>query len=123
MTTQVFGLKSDSETRKALRFFKERRIPVHFIDFKIKSPSVGELRRFSQKFGIDAMINRKTKRFKALGLTSAHYGEDRWLELAAEEPLILVTPLVRSDHGVTVGAAEAVWRHWTSAAGADQPPG
>lgn len=113
MTTQIFGIKNDPDTRKALRFFKERRIPVHFVDFKVKSPSIGELRRFSQKFGIDALIDRGGKRFKSLGLTSAHYGEDRWLELAAEEPLILMTPLVRSDQGLSIGADEAVWRTWT----------
>ena len=114
MTTQIFGTKNDPDTRKALRFFKERRVPVHFVDFKVKSPSVGELRRFSQKFGIDTLIDRRAKRFKALGLTSALYGEERWLELASEEPLILMTPLVRSDQGLSIGAAEATWRSWTS---------
>ena len=112
MTTQVFGVKNDPATRKALRFFKERRIPVHFVDFKVKAPSTGELRRFAQKFGVDPLINRNAKRFKALGLETAHYGEEQWLDLASEEPLILVTPLVRSDRGITVGAAEPVWKDW-----------
>ena len=35
MDVQIFGVKKDADTRKALRFFKERRIKIHFVDFKI----------------------------------------------------------------------------------------
>lgn len=114
MNVQIFGVKNDADTRKALRFFKERRIQVHFVDFKVRAPAVGELRRFAQKFGIDAIIDRSAKRFRALGLASAHYGEQRWLELASEEPLILRMPLVRCDNRLSVGAAEETWREWVN---------
>ena len=113
MNVQIFGVKNDADTRKALRFFQERRIPVHFNDFKTRAPSKGELRRFVQKFGIDAVIDRESKRFRALGLHAAHYGEDRWLDIAADEPLVLRMPLVRCDAQVSVGAAEDRWREWT----------
>ena len=112
MNVQIFGVKNDADTRKALRFFKERRAQIHFNDFKIRAPSKGELRRFSQKYGIDALIDRDSKRFKALGLHTAHYGEDRWLDIASEEPLILHMPLVRHEGKVTVGHDESTWRSW-----------
>lgn len=114
MNVQIFGTKNDANTRKALRFFKERRINVHFVDFKVKAPSKGELRRFVQKFGADAVIDRDAKRFLALGLQTAYYGDDRWLEIATEEPLILRTPLVRRENQVTVGLAEDSWKEWTA---------
>lgn len=114
MNVQIFGTKNDANTRKALRFFKERRINVHFVDFKVKAPSKGELRRFVQKFGADAVIDREAKRFLALGLRTAYYGDDRWLEIATEEPLILRTPLVRRENQVTVGLAEDSWKEWTA---------
>lgn len=114
MNVQIFGTKNDANTRKALRFFKERRINVHFVDFKVKAPSKGELRRFVQKFGADAVIDREAKRFLALGLQTAYYGDDRWLEIATEEPLILRTPLVRRENQVTVGLAEDSWKEWTA---------
>jgi len=113
MNVQIFGIKNDADTRKALRFFKERRIDVHFVDFKVKAPSKGELRRFVQKFGADAVIDRQAKRFKAMGLHTAYYSDDRWLEIASEEPLILRTPLVRRQNELTVGLAEATWKEWT----------
>jgi len=112
MNVQIFGVKNDAATRKALRFFKERRIGVHFVDFKVKAPSKGELRRFVQKFGTDAIIDREAKRFKALGLQTAFYSDDRWLEIATEEPLILRTPLVRRQNDLSVGLAEDVWKAW-----------
>ena len=117
MNIQIFGVKNDAETRKALRFFQERRIQVHFNDFKTRAPSKGELRRFVQKFGVDSIIDRESKRFASLGLHTAHYGEERWLEIASEEPLILRMPLVRGDGKVTVGHAEDEWREWVDRAG------
>ena len=86
MDVQIFGVKNDADTRKALRFFKERRIKAHFVDFKIRGPSKGELRRFVQKFGADALIDRGSKRFKAMGLSTAHYGDDRWIEETLRSP-------------------------------------
>jgi arsenate reductase len=112
MDVQIFGVKNDADTRKALRFFKERRVKIHFVDFKVRGPSKGELRRFVQKFGTDGVLDRDSKRFRSLGLHTAHYGDDRWLDIAVDEPLILRLPLVRRQNQLTVGAAEAEWRTW-----------
>ncbi|HEX9885070.1 MAG TPA: arsenate reductase family protein [Longimicrobiales bacterium] len=114
MDVQIFGVKNDAGTRKALRFFKERRIKAHFVDFGVKGPSRGELRRFVRQHGAEAVIDRDSKRFRALGLTTAHYGDERWLEIAVEEPLILRTPLVRRGDDVTVGVAEEAWKEWAA---------
>lgn len=112
MEVQVFGVKNDADTRKALRFFKERRIKVHFVDFKQRSPTPGELRRFFQKFGEEKLVDREAKRFHALGLQTAFYGDDRWMEIAGEEPLILKLPLVRNGSQLSVGHDEDVWKEW-----------
>lgn len=114
MDVQIFGVKNDATVRKALRFFKERRINIHFVDFKERAPSTGELRRFFDRFGVDAMIDRDGKRFQALGLHAAHYGADRWMEIAADEPLILRMPLVRNGKEITVGLAEDDWKEWAA---------
>ena len=114
MQVQIFGTKSCKDTRKAERFFKERRVKIHFVDLKQKAASKGELRRFVQKFGTDALIDRESRRFLSLGLQAAHYGEDRWLEIMADEPGILVTPLIRNGARLTLGLDEATWRSWTS---------
>jgi arsenate reductase (glutaredoxin) len=113
MEIQIFGTKKSAETRKAQRFFAERRVKVHFVDLTQRAASPGELRRFVQKFGVDALIDRSSKRFAQLGLAHASYGDERWLQILAEEPLVLRQPLVRHGALVTIGDGEPAWREWT----------
>ena len=114
MEVQIFGTKHCADTRKAMRFFSERRIKTHFVDLKERAASQGELKRFAQKFGPDALVDRESKRFQALGLKQASYGEARWLQILEEEPLLLRTPLVRSGKHLSLGLDESAWRLWTS---------
>lgn len=116
MEVQIFGVKKSSETRAALRFFAERRIKTHFVDLNERAASLGELRRFAQKFGAQALIDRDSRRFAELGLTAARLPDERWLEKLALEPLLLRMPLVRSQQQLTIGAAEQTWRDWVAAA-------
>ena len=112
MDVQIFGVKKNSETRKALRFFAERRIKTHFVDLMERAASRGELSRFVQKFGIPALIDDTARRYAELGLKTARYGEERWLEILIDEPLLLRMPLVRRGNTLSVGAAEATWKSW-----------
>ena len=75
MEVQVFGTKKSAETRKALRFFAERRIKTHFVDLNERPASLGELNRFVQKFGLDRLIDRDSKRFAELGLAHARLSD------------------------------------------------
>ena len=115
MDVQIFGTNKSADTRKALRFFKERRVNVHFVDLKVRAASKGELTRFVQKFGVEAILDRDAKRFQALGLKTAHYSDKRWLEILAEEPLLLRAPLVRNKNLLTVGLAEDTGKDWLTA--------
>lgn len=112
MEVQIFGTKKNPATRAALRFFAERRIRTHFVDLQQRAASPGELRRFVQKFGIEAVLDRESKRYAELGLRSASYGDERWLQLLADEPLLLRQPLVRNGNQLTVGEAQAQWKEW-----------
>ena len=112
MEVQIFGTKGCADTRKAQRFFSERRVKIHFVDLKERAASQGELKRFSQKFGADALVDRDSKRFQALGLKQASYGEARWLQILEDEPLLLRTPLVRSGKHVSIGVDQEAWRRW-----------
>lgn len=112
MDVQVFGVKKNAETRKALRFFAERRIKTHFVDLQERAASRGELQRFAQKFSVSALIDEESKRFVDLGLCTARYGDERWLDLLIEEPLMLKMPLVRHGNALTIGASETTWKSW-----------
>ena len=115
MPVQIFGTKKSAATRKAERFFAERRVPVHFVDLNERGASKGELQRFVQKFGIDALIDRTSRRFLDLGLGPARYGSERWLEILVDEPTILVQPLVRNANKLTIGGESyADWKAWVA---------
>ena len=115
MEVQIFGTKGCAETRKAERFFKERRIRIHFVDLKQRAASAGELRRFAQKFGAEALLDRAGKRFRDRGLHVAHLPESRIVPLLLDDPLLLRTPLSRSGNRLTVGWDEAKWKEWVAA--------
>ncbi len=112
MDVQIFGVKKSAETRTALRFFAERRVKTHFVDLMERAASRGELTRFVQKFGLTALIDKNSKRYTELGLHTARYGDERWLDILTDEPLVLRMPLVRQGNALTVGAAEATWKSW-----------
>ncbi len=112
LEVQIFGIKKSADTRKALRFFSERRIKTHFVDLLERPASLGELRRFAQKFGVTALLDRDSKRYDELGLRYAQLSDERWLEKLSEEPLLLRLPLVRNANQVVIGADEVTWKSW-----------
>ena len=114
MDVQIFGIKKNADTRKALRYFAERGVKTHFVDFAERAASLGELKRFVQRFGVDALVDRESKRYHDLGLAHSRYSDERWLEKLVEEPLLLKMPLARSGNKLTIGLAEAEWREWLS---------
>lgn len=114
MEVQIFGMHKSPATRAALRFFAERRVRTHFVDLKERAASLGELRRFAQKFGVAQLIDRESRRYGELGLGAARLSDEKWLERLTQEPLLLVMPLVRHQHQLTIGPAEAEWKAWTA---------
>lgn len=117
MEVQVFGIKKSADTRKALRFFSERRIPAHFVDLDERPAAAGELSRFARKFGLEALIDRESKTFAELGLKHARMSDDRWLEKLIDQPRLLRMPLVRQlgqqgSGKLTIGLAEQDWKQW-----------
>ena len=112
MEVQIFGVRKSAETRKALRFFAERRVKTHFVDLMERPASKGELRRFVQKFGITAMVDQTSRRYQELGLRHARMSDESWIEKLAEEPLLLRMPLVRNSKKVSIGEDEVMWKKW-----------
>jgi arsenate reductase-like glutaredoxin family protein len=106
MEVQIFGVRKSADTRAALRFFAERRVKVHFVDLNERAASPGELRRFADKFGLQALVDRDSRRFAELGRPVAT------LERLSLEPLLLRMPLVRHQQHLTIGAADATWKEW-----------
>jgi arsenate reductase-like glutaredoxin family protein len=113
MEVQIFGIRKSADTRKALRFFAERRVKTHFVDLQERPASPGELKRFAQRFGVGALVDRESRRFADLGLGAARSSDEGWLDKLVAEPMLLRMPLVRQGSQLTVGDAVETWRSWT----------
>lgn len=109
---QIFGTKKCNETKKAQRFFKERKIKFQFIDMNVKELSKGELRSVSQALGgLELLLDEKTKDQEALYLIKYITNEQKE-EKVLENQQVLKTPIVRDGNRSTVGYEPGIWKSW-----------
>ena len=110
MNIQIFGARKSFDTRKAERWFKERRIKYQYIDLDTKGLSAGEYRSVRAAVGYDALVDRDSPDYRELGI-------DYLLPQAAEEkllvnPRLFRAPIVRNGRQATVGFCPDVWKTW-----------
>ena len=109
---QIFGTKKCNDTKKAERFFKERRINYQFIDMKEKGMSKGEFNSVAQAVGgVDKLINENCKDKDMLSLIQHMSGDDR-LEKILENQQIIKTPVVRNGKMAMIGYCPDAWKDW-----------
>ena len=112
MNIQIFGTKKRSDTRKAERWFKERRIRFQYIDLAEKGISKGELRSVAQAVGgIEALIDEKAKDAYAVSLVQ-HTPATMMEDVLLENQQVLRAPIVRNGRQATVGYAPDIWKTW-----------
>ena len=109
-TVQIFGVKNCPASRAAERFFKERGIGLHFVDLKQKPMSPGEIRRFTDKFRLDGIVNKEGKPWIEAGLQYMKMSDAELLAKIEAEPRLLRLPLVRCANRFSVGPDETAWK-------------
>lgn len=112
MNIQIFGTKKCPDTNKAIRFFKERRIQVHFVDLNEKAIAKGELTNICRSVPLDSLLDRDGKEYKNIGLEYMVYDLE---EKLLENPLLFKTPITRNAHKATVGYVPDTWKEWLKA--------
>ncbi len=115
---QVFGREDSSATRAAQRFFRERRIVVHFLDLRKRPLAPGELRRFTDRLGARAVLDETSRAYRDAGLGYLTMDDAAIVARLLADPRLLRLPLVRHGNEVTAGPAEATWTRWLRPAGA-----
>lgn len=110
MNIQIFGLRKSFDTKKAERWFKERRIKFQAVDLKKYGMSRGELTSVKNAVGLEALVDQKHP--DAALLRFLAYDEDK-LEKLLEDPTRLNTPIVRNGRQATVGYHPEIWEKWT----------
>ena len=111
-TIQVFGLEKDQSTRAALRFFKERRVSISFVELRKRSLAPAELRRFVDRLGAAALLDETSKAYRDGGLAYLRMDDDDIVSRLLVDQSLLRLPLVRNGNEVTAGRAETTWRAW-----------
>ena len=112
MNIQIFGTKKSSDTRKAERWFKERRIKAQFIDLLDKGISRGELKRVAQACGgLDALIDPDCRDKDALALVT-YLAPSQKEDAILEHPQVLRQPIVRNGKKAAVGYCPEVYEGW-----------
>ena len=112
MNIQIFGTTKCNDTKKAMRYYKERNIKYQFIDIREKGLSKGEYNSVKQAVGgLEHMMDSNCKDKDALALIKYIVDEDKD-EKVLENPKVLKTPIVRNGKLATVGYQPEVWKEW-----------
>ena len=112
MNIQIFGTKKSFDTKKAQRWFKERRIRFQFVDLREKDMSKGELRLVMQAAGgLDAVLDPKAKDADTLAMVQ-NLAESQRFDKLLENQQLLREPIVLNGRQATVGYRPEVWETW-----------
>ena len=112
MNIQIFGTKKCFETKKAERYFKERKIKYQFIDMKDKGMSKGEFNSIRQAVGsFNVMLDENCSDKDTLALIR-YLADDEKEEKALEHQRVFKTPIVRNGKRATVGCRPDIWKNW-----------
>jgi len=109
LTIQIIGTQKSSETRKAIRFFKERGIEPYLVDLNERPLSRGELENIAQAVGAEELIDPESKEYKKKGMAYMLFDP---IEELLRTPLLLRTPVVRCGREATVGLDLETWGRW-----------
>ena len=112
MNIQIFGKNKSFDTKKAERYFKERRIPFQSVDLIRYGLSGKEFDSVLRAVGgIDSLIDWDSK---APEITLMRYMEDARAkeDKVFENPSLMKAPIVRNGKLATVGYSPEVWETW-----------
>ncbi len=109
---QVFGLERDPATRAAIRFFKERRTAISFVDLRKRPIARGELRHFVERLGAPGLLDPASRAYRDAGLAYLRMEDASIVERLLANPSLLRLPLVRRGGAVSIGRDEATWTAW-----------
>lgn len=111
MNIQIFGVKKCADTRKAERYFKERRIKYQFIDLNEKGLSKGEMQSVKAAIGLKNMVDTGSREYERLNFGHL-ITESVKEEILLNNPKLYKTPIVRNGKAATAGYEPEVWKDW-----------
>ena len=120
LSVQVFGTPDSQATRAAQRFFKERKIDIHFVDVSRKPMAPTELRRFIDRLGARSVADETSKAWRDAGLAYLRMDDHELADRLLSDQRLLKLPLVRIGNDVAAGRDEARWKSLVTALAASR---
>ena len=112
MNIQLFGKKKCFDTKKAERWFKERRIKFQSVDLLRFGLSGGEFDSVLRAVGgIDRLIDWD-KKAPEIDLMRSMDDRQAKEDKVFDNPKLLKTPVVRNGKQATVGYCPEIWETW-----------
>ena len=109
MNIQIFGKSKCFDTKKAERYFKERRIKYQYIDVLRYGMSRGELNSVKSAVGLEAMIDKSDEDYPLVQYLAS---DEAKLDKLYEDAYLIKTPIVRNGKQATVGYCPEIWKTW-----------
>ena len=109
MNIQIYGKAKCFDTKKAERYFKERRIKYQFIDILKYGMSRGEINSVRAAVGLDNMADPTDQDYPLYQYLASTEAK---LDKLYEVPYLIRTPIVRNGKQATVGYCPDVWKTW-----------
>ena len=109
MNIQIFGKSKSFDTKKAERWFKERRIKFQSVDLIKYGMSRGEFDSVRRAVGLAALIDEGAKGAEMIKYLAY---EEAKIEKLLEDQSLIKAPIVRNGRQATVGYCPEIWKTW-----------
>ncbi|KAF5056697.1 arsenate reductase family protein [Anaerotignum sp.] len=110
MNIQIYGSQKNFDTKKAERYFKERKTPYQYINIHEFGMSKSVFEAAKRRIPLEDMIDRKAKAYQTLFMD--YIDESKREGTLLENPVLFMTPIVRNGKEFTLGYCPDVWKEW-----------
>ena len=111
MNIQIYSRSKCFDSKKAERWFKERRIKFQLIDLDSKGLSPRELDSVIAAVGLENIIDEKSKSPDAAMMKYLSSREQK-IDKLLDDPRLIKSPIVRNGRQATVGYCPDIWEKW-----------
>ena len=101
---KIYGIKTCTSVKKALKFFKDNSIDYEFIDFKKEQPTCEKIDFWISQVGIDKLFNNRGTKYRTLKLKELNLDEQGKREWLCREYLLIKRPVIELEDGSVIVA-------------------
>ena len=103
---KIYGIKTCSIFRKALKFIKDKNIEFDFIDYKTEKVDENKIREWLKQVDLKILFNNRGKKYRDLKLKELNLDDEGKIEWLAKENYLIKRPVIEYNGQVIVGFDE-----------------